>query len=167
MGGAYCFSNLTMTIKFVQGDLFKNRFNAQSLAHGCNCKGSMGAGIAVEFKNRYPQMYEEYRKRCKATPREFNPGEIFLWKCDAKPWVFNLATQEDYWRSRATYQAIEEVLKKMKQRADDEGITTIAMPRIGAGYGGLSWKKVRLIIEQIFADWSGELVVYEEYQPEK
>jgi hypothetical protein len=39
------------------------------------------------------------------------------------------------------------------------------MPRIGAGYGGLSWKKVKALIERVFADWPGALIVYEEYVP--
>jgi hypothetical protein len=39
------------------------------------------------------------------------------------------------------------------------------MPRIGAGHGGLSWKRVRAVIEQIFSDWPGRLVVYEEFVP--
>jgi O-acetyl-ADP-ribose deacetylase (regulator of RNase III) len=123
----------------------------------------MGAGIAVGFRERYPAMYEEYRRRCKATPRQFNLGDAFLWKEEAKPWVFNLGTQENYWRSRATYEAIEHALEAMKTLADAEGVTSIAMPRIGAGYGGLSWKKVRPIVERVFGAWPGTLYVYEEY----
>ena len=53
-----------MSIVFVTGDLFVNRFQAQALSHGCNCQGSMGAGIATGFRDRYPQMYAEYRIRC-------------------------------------------------------------------------------------------------------
>jgi O-acetyl-ADP-ribose deacetylase (regulator of RNase III) len=49
-----------MTIKYVTGDLFVNRHQAEALAHGCNCQGAMGAGIAVGFRERYPRMYEEY-----------------------------------------------------------------------------------------------------------
>src|SRR4051812_48484564 len=116
-----------MPVQYVSGDLFANRHNAQAFAHGCNCKGSMGAGIAVQFRQRYPAMYEGYRQRCKATPREFNPGDAFLWKADDKPWVFNLATQEDYWRSRATYDAIEQTLQAMRQQADTEKINMIAI----------------------------------------
>ena len=152
-----------MPIQYISGDLFTNRYGCQALAHGCNCKGSMGAGIAVGFRERYPEMYEEYRRRCKATPRELNPGDVFFWKADDKPSIFNLATQEDYWRSRATYPAIEQVLQTMKQLADRENIQTIAMPRIGSGYGGLSWRKVKVIVEQIFSDWPGTLCVYEEF----
>jgi O-acetyl-ADP-ribose deacetylase (regulator of RNase III) len=54
----------------------------------------------------------------------------------------------------------------MRERADAAGITSIAMPRIGAGYGGLSWRKVKEIVEQVFADWPGTLTVYQEYAPE-
>lgn len=126
----------------------------------------MGAGIAVTFRERYPEMYEEYRRRCKARPREFNPGDVFFWRAEGQPSVFNLATQEDYWRSRATYGAVEETLTKMRKLADQEGIRSIAMPKIGAGYGGLSWNKVRPIIERVFSDWNGTLYVYEEYAPE-
>jgi len=45
------------------------------------------------------------------------------------------------------------------------GIRTIEIPQIGTGHGGLAWKKVRAIIEQVFADWSGTRYVYEEYVP--
>jgi O-acetyl-ADP-ribose deacetylase (regulator of RNase III) len=74
-----------------------------------------------------------------------------------------LGTQEDYWRGRATCQAIELALTAMKRRATEEHITSIAIPRTGAGYGGLSWKKVRALIESVFAGWQGTLYVYEEY----
>jgi O-acetyl-ADP-ribose deacetylase (regulator of RNase III) len=51
----------------------------------------------------------------------------------------------------------------MRHQADEQGIKSIGMPRIGAGYGGLSWKKVRPIVERVFNNWSGTLYVYEEY----
>jgi O-acetyl-ADP-ribose deacetylase (regulator of RNase III) len=155
-----------MPIEFVTGDLFANRFEAQALAHGCNCQGSMGAGIATGFRERYPQMYAEYHRRCKAQPREFNLGDAFLWKQPGQLCVFNLGTQEGIWRARASYEAIETALDGMRQQADCAGIVRIALPRIGAGYGGLSWKKVRALIAKVFADWQGTLYVYEEYAPE-
>jgi len=157
-----------MPIHFITGDLFANRVKAQALAHGCNCEGSMGAGIATQFRGRYPEMYEEYRRLCKAEPRAFNLGDAFLWKADGdKPSVFNLGTQEGVWRVKASYEAIEKALRSMQEQADRERITSIALPRIGAGYGGLSWKKVRQIIENVFGDWRGTLHVYDKYAPEE
>lgn len=152
-------------IQFVAGDLFANAYKAQAFAHGCNCQGSKGAGIALGFRERYPDMYEQFRARCKAEPRQFNLGDAFLWKAQGRPWVFNLGTQERFWRARASYEAIETALKRMRELADAEGVTSIAIPRIGVGYGGLSWKKVRAIVERVFADWPGRLVVYEEFVP--
>jgi O-acetyl-ADP-ribose deacetylase (regulator of RNase III) len=146
-----------MPIEFVTGDLFANRFRAQALSHGCNCQGSMGAGIATGFREQYPEMFAEYRRRCKAKPREFNLGDVFLWKAEGQPWVFNLATQEGTYRARASYQAIEAALETMREQADREGVASIAVSRIGAGYGGLSWRKVRAIVEGAFKDWQGTL----------
>jgi O-acetyl-ADP-ribose deacetylase (regulator of RNase III) len=154
-----------MPIEFVSGDLFDNAHHAQAFAQGCNCQGSMGAGIAKTFRERYPKMFDEYRRRCKAEPRQFNLGDFWLWKADDQPWVFNLATQERYWRGRASYEAIETGLRSMRQQADAEGLTCVAIPRIGVGYGGLSWKKVRTIVEAVFGDWDGTLVVYEDFVP--
>jgi O-acetyl-ADP-ribose deacetylase (regulator of RNase III) len=150
-----------MPISFISGDLFVNRVKAEALAHGCNCAGSMGAGIAVGFKERYPAMFEEFKRRCKGKPPEFTLGDVFMWQEEGKPAVFNLGTQPRPGRG-ATYPIVEAALKALRDAADEAGIRSIAIPKIGAGYGGLSWKKVKVQIEAIFADWSGMLYVYEE-----
>jgi O-acetyl-ADP-ribose deacetylase (regulator of RNase III) len=152
-------------IDFVSGDLFANAHGVEAFAHGCNCQGSMGAGIAKGFRERYPQMYEQYRAPCKAEPRQFNLGDAWLWKADRQPSVFNLGTQEQFWHARASYEAVENALATMRELANAEGIRSIAIPRIGVGYGGLSWRKVKAIIGRVFGEWLGRLVVYEEYTP--
>jgi O-acetyl-ADP-ribose deacetylase (regulator of RNase III) len=55
--------------------------------------------------------------------------------------------------------------RRTRALAETESIESIAIPRIGVGYGGLSWKKVRPIIERVFGDWSSTLIVYEQYAP--
>jgi O-acetyl-ADP-ribose deacetylase (regulator of RNase III) len=152
-----------MPVRFVSGDLFANVFGAQALAHGCNCRGSMGRGIAQGFRDRYPAMYAEYRQRCKEKPRRFNVGDAWLWQADGQPWVFNLGTQENY--RGATLEAIATALRSMRRQADAAGVRSIAVPRLGAGYGGLPWAEVRALIESVFADWAGTLYVYEDYVP--
>jgi O-acetyl-ADP-ribose deacetylase (regulator of RNase III) len=155
-----------MPIEYISGDLFKNRVGATALAHGCNCAGSMGAGIAVGFRERYPAMFEEYRRRCRAVPPELEMGGAFLWREEGQAAVFNLGTQPRPGRG-ATYPAVESALRAMREQADAADIQSIAIPRIAAGYGGLSWKKVKVLIENVFSDWSGILSVYEEFQPEE
>jgi O-acetyl-ADP-ribose deacetylase (regulator of RNase III) len=134
-------------ISYVFGDLFMSAYHAQMFAHDCTCAGAIGAGVAAGFRTRYLELYEEYRHRCKGTLRAFNPGDVFLWKDANQPWIFNLAPQEDYWRSRATYAA---------------GVRSIAMPRIGAGARSLSWRRVRATIERVFSGWKGALYVHVE-----
>lgn len=151
-----------MPVEYVSGDAFVNRTRAEALAHGCNCAGSMGAGVAVGFRGRYPAMFDEFKRRCKAKPPEFGLGDVFLWREPGKPAVFNLGTQPRPGRG-ATYPVVEAALRRMRELADAEGIRSIACPRIAAGYGGLSWKKVKALIDAAFADWPGTLIVYEEF----
>jgi O-acetyl-ADP-ribose deacetylase (regulator of RNase III) len=58
-----------MAIRLVSGDLFDTEYDAQAIAHGCNCQGSMGAGVAKTIRARYPEMDAEYRSRCKGEPQ--------------------------------------------------------------------------------------------------
>ena len=152
-----------MHVQYVTGDVFVNRVGAEALAHGCNCAGSMGAGVEVGFRERYPAMFEEFRRRCRAKPKEFDLGSVFLWREPGAPAVFNLGTQPRPGRG-ATYPVVEAALKALRAAADESGIRSVAMPRIAAGYGGLSWKKVRALIDSAFAEWPGTVYVYEEFK---
>lgn len=77
-------------IEYRQGDLFTAGLPA--LAHGCNCQGVMGAGIAVQFRDRWPGMYEAYRQRCQWG--EYIPGDVMPWRdLGTGTVIFNLATQ--------------------------------------------------------------------------
>ena len=53
-----------LPIRWVAGNLFANVYKVEAFAQGCNCQGSMGAGIAKGFRERYPKMSQEYRSRC-------------------------------------------------------------------------------------------------------
>ena len=54
-----------------------------------------------------------------------------------------------------------------EDQADEDGVDSIAIPRIGAGYGGLPWRMVRPIVETVFKDWPGTLYIYEEFVPDR
>ena len=55
----------------------------------------------------------------------------------------------------------------MRKQAEKYGVSSIAMPRIGAGYGRLDWDEVKKVIDAEIGDWNGTLYVHEKYQPEK
>ncbi|GAA0610887.1 hypothetical protein GCM10009547_11160 [Sporichthya brevicatena] len=144
-----------MSIQERVGDLFDARgFGA--LAHGCNCAGAMGAGIAVEFRRRWPQMYEEYKHRCNAG--SFSPGDVFIWPV-AGLVIYNFGTQRT-WRTKATIEAIGTAAQLMVRDARSRGIQAIGLPRIGAGLGGLEWPRVRALLGEVATDGGVRLIVH-------
>lgn len=146
-----------MSVQFVSGDIFLS--DAQTLAHGCNCKGRMGAGIALEIRRRYPLMFEEYKRRCRSGL--FLPGGNFLYK-ESRPWILNLATQDVVGSARIEY--VVECFQNLTEYCRAEGITSLAMPRIAAGLGGVDWKAVKGVIRDILDPMEVPIVVYEDYQ---
>lgn len=153
-----------MTIHITTGDLFANEHNAQAFAHGVNCVGVMGAGIAKEFRRRWPMMYEYYRE-----PRILawiEPGDCLPWVQDDRTplqpvaTVFNLATQYNI-GPHARYDWLEQALDRMCEIASYSSVTSIAMPAIGCGIGGLAWDRVRSVVEDVCGGWSGDVWLYE------
>lgn len=149
-----------MPTTFVKGDLF-GASGLDALAHGCNCAGAMGKGIAVEFRKRFPEMYAEYKERC--VRGRFNLGDVFAWTHEPIT-VFNLGTQKT-WRTKADLTAVKTSLKAMIQLAEQAGVRRVGLPRIGAGLGGLAWQDVRSVLVALGESTSVELVVFEEYEP--
>jgi O-acetyl-ADP-ribose deacetylase (regulator of RNase III) len=149
-----------MPATFTEGDVFAAR-DIRAWAHGCNCAGSMAAGIAVEFKRRFPRMFDEYRQRC--ADGRFGLGDVFVWS-EGDLTVYNLATQE-HWRKKAQLAALAKAVGRMISLAETGRIERIALPRIAAGLGGLDWPKVRAVLEASGEATRVELVVFERYAP--
>jgi O-acetyl-ADP-ribose deacetylase (regulator of RNase III) len=149
-----------MSSTFVTGDLFAHE-GLGAIAHGCNCAGAMGKGIAVQFRQRFPRMYAAYKQRC--AEGRFNLGDVFAWSEDGLT-IFNLGTQKT-WRAKADLSAIETAVRSMVRLAEEAGIARIGLPRIGAGLGGLPWTDVRAVLTDIGNATNVELVVFEEYGP--
>src|SRR5512141_2670107 len=82
---------IIMAIHFISGDLLAAQ-DVDAIAHGCNCAGAMGKGIALAIRRRWPEMYQEYRQHCR--DGKFRLGDVFVW--ESKPLVFNLGTQQSY-----------------------------------------------------------------------
>ncbi len=137
-----------------RGDLFKAPVPA--LAHGCNCAGAMGRGVALEFRKRWPDMFERYRELCRRG--EFQPGDLFVWTTESRV-IFNLGTQRS-WRTKATPEAITRAVEQMVDYARRHDVREIAMPRIGAGLGGMRWHDVRGILEEVIPDELAVIVYY-------
>lgn len=116
----------------------------------------MGAGIAREFKRRYPYMFEEYRDWCRNNI--FRPGGYYLYK-HTDPWILNFETQAD--RGGATMEYVEKCFVDFVLYYRDEGITSLAIPRIAAGLGGLEWEEVKWLLMDILDGIDIPVYVYE------
>lgn len=119
------------------GDLFASE--AQTLVNTVNCVGIMGKGIALEFKNRFPEMFRDYEKRCKAG--QVKLGRPYLYKDLVGKWVLNFPTK-GHWRSVSRLDDIVSGLRYLIAHYREWGITSIAVPPLGCGHGQLEWKVV-------------------------
>jgi O-acetyl-ADP-ribose deacetylase (regulator of RNase III) len=143
-----------MVITEVRGELLSAGLPA--VAHGCNCSGTMGAGVAKEIRRRWPPLYRLYRSACRTGG--FLPGDVLVWP--GPPVVYNLAVQLRPGPS-ASLAAIEVAVARMLDLAEAEGITEIGMPRIGCGPGGLRWSEVGPVLDDLAAASAVDLVVFE------
>lgn len=143
-----------------EGDIFALK-DVSSYAHGCNCAGAMGKGIALQFKYRFPEMYKEYKFLCQQG--QFNPGDVFDYNY-GEGHVYNLATQQS-WRTHAKIEYINNSLNRMCKLAVSQNVTSIALPAIGAGLGGLNWEEVKSVIQDVSSHYSCvDLYVVEAYR---
>lgn len=131
-----------MSLILFDGNLFDS--TAPALGHGVNVYGVMGAGIAVEFRRRYPDMYESYKAHCAA--KILVPGKVFYWDELGLPAVYNMASQ-DAPGANATLEWLESALDRSLGHAEKVGHERIALPRIGCGIGGLVWEDVGPLYE--------------------
>jgi len=124
-------------IKVVTGDILKSR--AQTLVNTVNTVGVMGKGIALGFKEHFPDMYEDYRKRCEAGAVML--GKPYLYRRAQPPWILNFPTKE-HWRSVSRLEDIVRGLEYLVEHYREWGITSLAVPPLGCGQGQLEWRVV-------------------------
>lgn len=152
-----------MTIKHCQGDLFEQDMPA--LAHGVNCQGVMGGGIAAQFRDRWPDMYQVYRAKCERGSLRL--GDVFEWYTGgvgarSSEKIFNLVTQYNPGPDARPW-AIAVSIGTMIRIAHKLNIKEIGMPMIGCGIGGLGPVQLWACLEP-YQGAPVDLIVYE-YKP--
>lgn len=133
-----------MTVSIRKGDLFDEKFAFSAIGHGVNVDGLMGAGIAKEFRRRFPSMYTEYVHLCKYEILE--PGGCFFY-ANQDIAVLNLASQ-DRPGANATYKWLAQSLFTGLMALESSGRPTLGLPWIGCGIGGLDQDKALEVIEE-------------------
>ncbi len=128
-------------MKILIGDILKSK--AQTLVNTVNCVGIMGKGIALEFKNRFHEMFKDYTKQCER--KEIRVGQPYLYKSLLGPQIVNFPTKE-HWKSVSKVNDIEHGLDYLLAHYKEWGVTSIAIPPLGCGNGQLEWKVVGPLI---------------------
>jgi O-acetyl-ADP-ribose deacetylase (regulator of RNase III) len=152
-----------MTIEYVKGDIFCSP--AQTIVNTVNSKGVMGKGLALQFKKRYPAMYEEYKKACEQG--KLRVGVLLPpYKVNERRWILNFPTKND-WRFKSSLKYIESGLICFIEKYKEWGITSIAFPRLGCQFGGLSWKDVKPLMARYLENLPDLKVSVYSYAPKK
>jgi O-acetyl-ADP-ribose deacetylase (regulator of RNase III) len=133
-------------IEFTSGDILK--CEADALVNTVNCVGVMGRGIALQFKNAFPENFKAYEAACKR--EAVQPGLMFVFdtgQLTPPRFIVNFPTKR-HWRGKSRIEDIEAGLNDLVRVIRDEGIRSIAIPPLGCGLGGLEWNDVRPRIER-------------------
>jgi len=128
-------------MKILVGDILQSK--AQTLVNTVNCVGVMGKGIALEFRKRFAEMFEDYIQRCKR--KEVRLGEPYLYKTLVPPQIVNFPTKE-HWKSVSKISDIEKGLDYLLAHYKEWGTASLAIPPLGCGNGQLEWRIVGPLI---------------------
>jgi len=144
--------------KALIGDLFESQ--AQSLVNTVNCVGVMGKGVAEQFKRRFPEMFEDYKRR--TDQKAVRLGEPYLYRRSSGIQIVNFPTK-DHWRSPSRLSDVERGLDYLAAHAAEWGISSLALPPLGCGNGGLEWSEVGPLIYRKLHHLPIDIEVYAPY----
>jgi len=146
-------------IVFEKGNLLKAEVEA--LVNTVNTVGVMGKGIALQFKETFPENFKAYRAAVERG--ELHTGTMFvvpLHRMDGLKYIINFPTKE-HWRAPSRIEWIRDGLQDLRRIMLEKEIQSIALPPLGCGNGGLDWAEVKPLIQTALSDLSAKIVVYE------
>ena len=146
-------------IKYTKGDIFEAE--TEAIINTVNTVGVMGKGIALQFKQKFPQNFDIYKKACEKN--ELKVGKLLITESNSLffKYIINFPTKK-HWRNPSKYEYIEEGLINLIENIKKLNIKSIAIPPLGAGNGKLEWEKVKKILEKhIIQLPKVEFIIYE------
>ena len=136
-------------IYLAEGDLLST--DAEALVNTVNTVGVMGKGIALQFKQAFPENYSAYEAACKRGEVEIGKMFVFVRNTKTPRVIINFPTKR-HWRGKSRIGDISSGLRALIEVVKKEEIRSIAVPPLGCGNGGLNWNEVRPLIEKAFAE---------------
>jgi O-acetyl-ADP-ribose deacetylase (regulator of RNase III) len=147
-------------IRFTQGNLLDA--DVEALVNTVNTVGVMGKGIALMFKERFPDNFRAYEAASKRD--EVHVGHMFVTastELSGPRWIINFPTKK-HWRHPSKLEWIAQGLVDLRAVIEAKQIRSIAIPPLGTGNGGLDWARVRSLLEESLGDLADvQVVIYE------
>jgi len=147
-------------IEFTTGDIL--RADVEALVNTVNCVGVMGRGIALQFKNTFPDNFKAYEAAC--IRDEVQPGRMFVFERRSltnPKFIINFPTKR-HWRGKSRIEDIDSGLAALAEEIRHRNIRSIAIPPLGSGLGGLDWADVRPRIVEALHDFDNlRAVIFE------
>jgi O-acetyl-ADP-ribose deacetylase (regulator of RNase III) len=152
-----------MTLKYVDDDILKAKTFA--IVNPVNCVGVMGKGLALQFRDRWPQMFLEYQRDCERNRVQIGSMHTYLICEPRQPgsrrphYIVNFPTKR-HWRDPSQLDWIAQGLEALVDWVYANQCTSIAIPALGCGEGGLPWSKVDALIRAAFESSNRKIRVY-------
>jgi O-acetyl-ADP-ribose deacetylase (regulator of RNase III) len=144
-----------MSIEHRQGNLLTADVDA--LVNAVNTVGVMGKGLALQFKQAFPDNFRAYAAACKQG--QVVIGRMHVTQRDASPrFIINFPTKQ-HWRSPSKIDYIRDGLVDLVAQIHTLGIQSIAVPPLGCGLGGLAWDQVKPLIHAALGDLADVRVI--------
>ena len=144
----------------VSGDILLTK--AQMIAHGIASNDPMTQGLALSLHKNYPAMHKDFHHWCHV--KNPKPGSAWMWGGTGGVRIANLITQESEGHGghpgKASVKYVRKSLKKLKKMIKKESITSVALPKLATGVGGLDWNDVEPLITEILGDLKIPVYVY-------
>lgn len=145
----------------VEGDILLSK--AQVIAHGVAANDPMKQGLALSLHEQYPAMHKDFHHWChQSHPKT---GEAWVWGGAGGVRIINLITQEGGYGAgnqpgKATEADVNHALRALKKIINKEKFTSLALPRLATGVGGLDWEHVKPLIQSQLGDLDIPVYVY-------
>lgn len=133
--------------------------DVDALVNTVNTVGVMGKGIALQFKRAFPENFRQYEKACKN--KQMNLGAMFVHELSAMAgprFIINFPTK-GHWKAQSRIEDIDSGLRDLREVIEKFSITSIAVPPLGCGNGGLDWTQVYPLIQDVLGDLPGVRVL--------
>lgn len=152
-------------IQEVSGDILLSQ--AEAIAHGVAPDDHFNQGLALSLRERWPAMAKDFRHWCHT--RHPKPGTAWIWSGPGAR-IICLLTQDAFeghahHGAKATHANVNHALRELRHLIEKEGISSLALPKLATGVGGLDWNEVKPLIEQHLGDLQIPVFVYNEYHP--